>query len=428
MGINTLLVRKPLSELKPGKAARSLCHGFEGLELAAYPDPASRLGRALTELRAAAKKSGKPRPTYQDVPGWEDIPGDPWTIGRGHTGSDVYPGLVWTLEQADAAFEEDLAKAAEKVYQNFTVDMTQGEFDATVSMAYNLKNFPPKSFKACLEGGVTDKGEVMQRGSYGSALKQIPRNCRAGGVPMLGVYRRRLAEACVFCDLPWQGACSENLVKLEHVNGVIDTYATTSLEDTLVKARQDLPIEKPDTSSILNKPWDELVLDTPAPPAVPPKSTASANEAAPETKPPSPAPERASPSPVSGSSTPERPVVPAGPNAPPSPQQGPPVSTLPPPRRPDPPIPIGQQTSAVDATRKSEDWSTSAKALVYSRRFWGLFLVMVGRIWMLKTGSNAVLGTVSDPLVMEMFSGFMVMLIGEVVQHWGERKATRPLK
>ena len=82
----------------------------------------------------------------------------------------------------------------------------------------------------------------------------------------------------------------------------------------------------------------------------------------------------------------------------------------------------------MDATRKADEWSANAKSMIFSRRFWGLFLVLIGRLWMLKTGSNAVLGTVSDPLVMEMFSGFMVMMIGEIVQHWGERKATRPLK
>jgi hypothetical protein len=105
-----------------------------------------------------------------------------------------------------------------------------------------------------------------------------------------------------------------------------------------------------------------------------------------------------------------------------------PVKPAPPPKLPDPPVPIGQQTGAVDAARKSEEWSSNAKSMIYSRRFWGLLLVVAGRVWMLKTGSNAVLGAVSDPLVMEMFSGFMVMMIGEAVQHWGERKATRPLK
>lgn len=388
-----ILRRRPVAELQPSKAALRLIATFEGLSLKAYRDSVGIL-----------------------------------TAGYGHTGPDVLEGMQITLAQADQWLEEDIAEAWGIVQNAVQVPLTQGEADALTSLAYNLGKVP-RSMLACLNGGTTDKGEVMAPGSYGSALKQFPRNCRAGGIPLRGLYRRRLAEACVFSDLPYENACSISVVKLEVDQfGNIDPIETTSLEDTLARARQDVPIQRPDTSAILNKPWDELVLDTPAPPAVPPKSTASANEAAPETKPPSPAPERASPSPVSGSSTPERPVVPAGPNAPPSPQQGPPVSTLPPPRRPDPPIPIGQQTSAVDATRKSEDWSTSAKALVYSRRFWGLFLVMVGRIWMLKTGSNAVLGTVSDPLVMEMFSGFMVMLIGEVVQHWGERKATRPLK
>jgi len=66
--------------------------------------------------------------------------------------------------------------------------------------------------------------------------------------------------------------------------------------------------------------------------------------------------------------------------------------------------------------------------MVYSRRFWGLLLVVAGRGYMLWTGSNAALGAVSDPIVTEMFSGFMVMMVGEIVQHWGSRKATRPLK
>jgi len=65
--------------------------------------------------------------------------------------------------------------------------------------------------------------------------------------------------------------------------------------------------------------------------------------------------------------------------------------------------------------------------MLLSRRFWGLFLIVVGRLWLLKTGSNAVLGTVSDPLIMEMFGGLMVMIIGESVQWWGRAKARRPL-
>ncbi len=34
--------------------------------------------------------------------------GGVWTIGYGHTGPDVYEGLVWTQEQCDAALRKDL--------------------------------------------------------------------------------------------------------------------------------------------------------------------------------------------------------------------------------------------------------------------------------------------------------------------------------
>jgi len=35
--------------------------------------------------------------------------GPPWTIGYGHTGPEVHPGLVWSLGQAAAALSADIA-------------------------------------------------------------------------------------------------------------------------------------------------------------------------------------------------------------------------------------------------------------------------------------------------------------------------------
>jgi hypothetical protein len=272
---------------------------------------------------------------------------------------------------------------------------------------------------------VTDAGKVMTPGSYGSALLQFPRNCRAGGKPLKGLYRRRLAEACLFCDLPWENACSISVVQLSVDDaGKIDTNESTSLEDTLMRARLDTS-KPPDTSHILKKQWSEVIAKKAEPPTSVIEAEGDAEPAEKEAPQPNPPPLVSAPIPA----PPSGPVV-AGPAVVvPAPQPPPPpVKPAPPPRLPDPPVPIGQQTGAVDAARKSEEWSSSAKSMIYSRRFWGLLLVVAGRVWMLKTGSNAVLGAVSDPLVMEMFSGFMVMVIGEAVQHWGERKATRPLK
>jgi lysozyme len=385
-----ILRRRPPSELYPSRAAVDLIRHFEGLSLTGYLDPIG-------------------------------IP----TIGYGRTGPEAVVGKRITLAEADALLDEDVARHAQIVRDQVTVPLTQGEFDALTSLAFNL-GYVPKSLKACLNGGVTDAGKVMTPGSYGSALLQFPRNCRAGGKPLKGLYRRRLAETCLFCDLPWENACSISVVQLSVDDaGKIDTNESTSLEDTLMRARLDTS-KPPDTSHILKKQWSELVKPEPVkaePEAVP--ATGDAEPAEKEAPQPNPPPLVSAPIPA----PPSGPVV-AGPAVVvPAPQPPPPpVKPAPPPRLPDPPVPIGQQTGAVDAARKSEEWSASAKSMIYSRRFWGLLLVVAGRVWMLKTGSNAVLGAVSDPLVMEMFSGFMVMVIGEAVQHWGERKATRPLK
>ena len=56
---------------------------FEGCRLTAYPDP-------LTHA-------------------------DPWTIGYGHTGPDVYPGVVWTQQQADDQLAADVNRCTGQV-------------------------------------------------------------------------------------------------------------------------------------------------------------------------------------------------------------------------------------------------------------------------------------------------------------------------
>jgi lysozyme len=74
----------------------------EGLRLRAYPDPASPLGKEWA--KPAAKRCA----------GWEKLSGDPWTIGRGHTGPEVHPGSVCTVEQADEWRAADVQEAIEE--------------------------------------------------------------------------------------------------------------------------------------------------------------------------------------------------------------------------------------------------------------------------------------------------------------------------
>ena len=58
------------------------------------------------------------------------------SIGYGHRG--VPPGTVWTQEQAEAAFESDVASAARAVTSMVSVPLTQGQFDALTDFTFNL--------------------------------------------------------------------------------------------------------------------------------------------------------------------------------------------------------------------------------------------------------------------------------------------------
>lgn len=81
----------------------------EGLELKAYPDPAT----------------GK----------------NPFTIGFGSTrvdGKPVEPGQTITPEKAEQALMKDVAIFAEGILDSVRVELNQNQFDALVSFAYNV--------------------------------------------------------------------------------------------------------------------------------------------------------------------------------------------------------------------------------------------------------------------------------------------------
>ena len=61
------------------------------------------------------------------------------TIGYGHTGPDVIPGCQISQSEADALFEADIQKFADSVAPMVRgVELRQCQFDALVSLAYNI--------------------------------------------------------------------------------------------------------------------------------------------------------------------------------------------------------------------------------------------------------------------------------------------------
>lgn len=144
--------------LRHGAAASALVKRFEGCRLSAYPDPASG--------------------------------GDPWTIGWGATGPGIRRGVTWTQAQADARLEADLARFAAAVAGMLGgAPTTQHRFDALVSFAYNLGT------------GNLAKSTLIRKhkaGDFAGAAAEFARWNKAAGKVLLGLTRRRSAEAKLY--------------------------------------------------------------------------------------------------------------------------------------------------------------------------------------------------------------------------------------
>lgn len=144
---------------------------FESLFLTAYPDPATKA--------------------------------EPWTIGYGHTGSDVYRGLVITQAKADQLFEQDVAKAEAEV-NKYGHNLTQGQFDCLVDMVFNMGSgfIKPDNIKG-------DFDDFVASGNTAAMRVRIPQFRMAAGKVMKGLVRRRAADLAL-----WDGKSGAEAIKI----------------------------------------------------------------------------------------------------------------------------------------------------------------------------------------------------------------------
>ena len=114
------------------------------------------------------------------------------TIGYGHTGRDVKPGMEITAPQAVALFNADVDKFARSVEASLAgVTLKQMQFDAVVSLAYNIGLGGLK--KSTLYRKVkANPDDPTIRAEF---MKHV--NARVNGVlkPLPGLVKRRRAEA-----------------------------------------------------------------------------------------------------------------------------------------------------------------------------------------------------------------------------------------
>ena len=109
-----------------------------------------------------------------------------WTIGWGHTGTDVAPGLAWTQDQADAVLDQDLAQAAHLLALYSPTVSKPGQVAALTDFIFNLG---PIAYRN------STLRQVVNAGQWMSAKTEILRWDHSSGTVVPGLLRRRQAEA-----------------------------------------------------------------------------------------------------------------------------------------------------------------------------------------------------------------------------------------
>lgn len=108
-----------------------------------------------------------------------------WTIGYGHTGPDVHPGLVITESQATMLLLRDIGRAVDCVNNAVHSQINQHQFDAMVDFTFNLgtEHFLSSTLLRYVNAGM-----------FTAAAAEFPKWDRAGGLTSFPLLERREAE------------------------------------------------------------------------------------------------------------------------------------------------------------------------------------------------------------------------------------------
>jgi lysozyme len=119
-------------------------------------------------------------------------PGGVYTIGYGHT-RGVELGDICTKEEAEQYLKEDLRDAEEMVEHLVKVPLKQHQFDALVSLIYNIGagNFYSSTIREVINSQSKDIEEYRKAWMmWVKSKKKV----------LKGLIRRRTAEFELFCD------------------------------------------------------------------------------------------------------------------------------------------------------------------------------------------------------------------------------------
>lgn len=108
-----------------------------------------------------------------------------WTIGYGHYGQDVAPNMTITQAQAEIMLGIDLVKYEQAVDHYAIFPLSQNQFDALVSFAYNC--------------GIGNLQKLLAGRNALQVAEAMLKYNKAGGKVLNGLIKRRQTERDLFC-------------------------------------------------------------------------------------------------------------------------------------------------------------------------------------------------------------------------------------
>jgi len=138
------------------------------------------------------------------IKGWEGlrlkayrpVKGDVWTIGYGTT-KGVKKGDIISPKTADELFEKDLEEFEQDVVSHVKIPLNQNQFDALVSLVYNIgitSFLKSKAFRSLNSGDL----ELFSRQAFDPQIGFV----RSGGRILKGLQNRRAKERELFFTPP----------------------------------------------------------------------------------------------------------------------------------------------------------------------------------------------------------------------------------
>ena len=166
-----------VEDLDASNNARKIIKDAEKCVLYAYDDK----GETMTDPKTKEKV---PKPFKKGM----KLKGT-LTIGYGHTGRDVKPGMTITKQKADELLKKDMGTATRAIKKHVKVPLTQNEFDALTSFTYNIGEGQFKKSTMLT---------LLNEEKYSEASNEFRRWTKSKGEVMEGLKIRRSKERELF--------------------------------------------------------------------------------------------------------------------------------------------------------------------------------------------------------------------------------------